>query len=110
MEFSLLCVDVFHHVLDELFLDVHVCLVSYLSGELFQDEMESFDNPRMWKVGSIMCRICKVDCGTVDGLELHSQSREHQRKARDMVLSIKQQNKKKQRYVTVDLCLFYAIL
>lgn len=56
--------------------------------------MDPFDNPRKRKAGSIMCRICKVECGTVEGLDLHSQSREHQRKARDMVLSIKQQNKK----------------
>ncbi|KAL9238727.1 hypothetical protein vseg_013111 [Gypsophila vaccaria] len=60
-------------------------------------EMEPFDNMRKRKPGGIMCRICKVDCGTVDVLELHSQSREHQQKARDMVLSIKQQNKKKQK-------------
>lgn len=60
-----------------------------------QVEMEPFDNPRKRKPGSIVCRICKVECGTVEGLDLHSQSREHQRKARDMVLNIKQQNKKK---------------
>ncbi|KAK9755685.1 hypothetical protein RND81_01G043400 [Saponaria officinalis] len=60
-------------------------------------EIEHFDNLRKRKPGSIMCRICKVECGSVDGLELHSQSREHQQKARDMVLSIKQQNKKKQK-------------
>uniref|UniRef100_A0A803LX68 Uncharacterized protein n=1 Tax=Chenopodium quinoa TaxID=63459 RepID=A0A803LX68_CHEQI len=63
----------------------------------FFPEMDTFDNPRKRKPGSIMCRICKVECGTVEGLDLHSQSREHQRKARDMVLSIKQSNKKKQK-------------
>lgn len=40
------------------------------------------------------CRICKVDCETVDGLDLHSQTREHQKMAMDMVLSIKQNAKK----------------
>lgn len=63
-------------------------------GGFYPEEMDPFDNPRKRKAGSIMCRICKVECGTVEGLDLHSQSREHQRKARDMVLSIKQQNKK----------------
>lgn len=66
-------------------------------GGFYAEELEPFDNPRKRKPGSIMCRICKVECGTVEGLDLHSQSREHQRKAMDMVLSIKQQNKKKQR-------------
>lgn len=64
-------------------------------GGFYPGEMESFDNPRKRKPGSIMCRICKIECGTVEGLDLHSQSREHQRKAMDVVLSIKQQNKKK---------------
>lgn len=43
------------------------------------------------------CRICKVDCDTVEGLELHSQTREHQRMTMDMVISIKQQNAKRQK-------------
>ncbi|XP_057548373.1 uncharacterized protein LOC130826797 isoform X2 [Amaranthus tricolor] len=63
-------------------------------GGFYPEEREPFDNPRKWMAGSIMCRICKVECGTVEGLDLHSQSREHQRKARDIVLNIKQQNKK----------------
>ncbi|KNA22167.1 hypothetical protein SOVF_036520 [Spinacia oleracea] len=66
-------------------------------GGFFPEEMEPFDNPRMRGPRSIMCRICKVECGTVEGLDLHSQSREHQRKAREMVLGIKQSNKKKQK-------------
>lgn len=66
-------------------------------GGFYPEEMEPFDNPRKRIPGGIMCRICKVECGTVEGLDLHSQSREHQRKARDMVLSIKQSNKKKQK-------------
>ncbi|GAB4860061.1 hypothetical protein Ancab_011539 [Ancistrocladus abbreviatus] len=60
-------------------------------------EMEPFDNVRKRKQGSIMCRICKIDCETVEGLDLHSQTREHQKKAMDMVLSIKQQNSKKKK-------------
>lgn len=63
-------------------------------GGFYPSKVESFDNSRKRKLGSIMCRICKVECGTVEGLDLHSQSREHQRKAVDMVLSIKHQNKK----------------
>lgn len=43
------------------------------------------------------CRLCKVDCETVEGLDVHSQSREHQEMAMDMVRSIKQQNAKKQK-------------
>ncbi|KAH9626611.1 hypothetical protein KSS87_005462 [Heliosperma pusillum] len=66
-------------------------------GGFHPRDTEAFDNLRKRKPGSIMCLICKVECGTVEGLDLHSQSREHQRKARDMVLSIKQQNKKKQK-------------
>lgn len=63
----------------------------------YRGEMEPFDNPRKRKHGSIMCRICNVDCETVEGLDLHSQTREHQTKAMDMVISIKQQHSKKQK-------------
>ncbi|KAL8129950.1 hypothetical protein V2J09_019105, partial [Rumex salicifolius] len=63
----------------------------------YRGEMEPFDNPRKRKPGSVMCRICSVDCETVEGLDLHSQTREHQKKAMDMVMSIKQQNSKKQK-------------
>ncbi|XP_074268037.1 uncharacterized protein LOC141591556 [Silene latifolia] len=71
-------------------------------GGFHPRDTETFDNPRKRKPGSIMCLICKVECGTVEGLDLHSQSREHQTKARDMVLSIKQQNKKKQKVSKVQ--------
>ncbi|KAJ4751226.1 TNF receptor-associated factor 6 [Rhynchospora pubera] len=37
------------------------------------------------------CRICKINCGTVEGLESHSQSKDHKKMAMDMILSIKQQ-------------------
>lgn len=43
------------------------------------------------------CRICKVDCETVEGLDMHSQTREHQDMAMDMVRSIKEQNRMKQK-------------
>ncbi|XP_062085095.1 uncharacterized protein LOC133791189 [Humulus lupulus] len=47
------------------------------------------------------CRICKVDCETVEGLDLHSQTREHQKMTMDMVLTIKQ-NAKKQKLTSAD--------
>nr|GEW68415.1 mediator of RNA polymerase II transcription subunit 12 [Tanacetum cinerariifolium] len=43
------------------------------------------------------CRICKIDCESVEGLDMHGQTREHQRTAIDMVISIKQKNAKKQK-------------
>lgn len=64
----------------------------------FQGDMESFDNSRKRKPLSMSwCRICNIDCETVDGLDMHSQTREHQQMAMDIVLSIKQQNAKKQK-------------
>ena len=45
----------------------------------------------------VRCLICKIDCETVEGLEVHSQGREHQKMAMDMVLSIKKENAKKHR-------------
>ncbi|XP_074290194.1 uncharacterized protein LOC141616931 [Silene latifolia] len=54
------------------------------------------DHMRKRKPGS-MCQICNVECGTVEDLESHSQSSEHQRKARDTVVKIKEQNKKTQK-------------
>lgn len=38
---------------------------------------EPFDNPRKRKVGSIVGSNCEVDCDTVEGLDSHSQSRDH---------------------------------
>ncbi|XP_023519517.1 AT-rich interactive domain-containing protein 1A-like isoform X2 [Cucurbita pepo subsp. pepo] len=64
-------------------------------GRFFAGDVESFDNSRKRKPTSTgWCRICKVDCETVEGLELHSQTREHQKMAMDMVQSIKQNAKK----------------
>lgn len=64
----------------------------------YTGDMDSFENSRKRKAASMgWCRICKVDCETVEGLDLHSQTREHQKIAMDMVRSIKQQNAKKQK-------------
>ncbi|KAI3423705.1 uncharacterized protein J3R85_010920 [Psidium guajava] len=64
----------------------------------YTGDLESFENSRKRKAASMgWCRICKVDCETVEGLDLHSQTREHQKIAMDMVRSIKQQNAKKQK-------------
>ncbi|KAL5709304.1 hypothetical protein ACHQM5_020008 [Ranunculus cassubicifolius] len=61
-------------------------------------EAESIDHSSKRKHGSMgWCRICKVDCETVDGLEMHSQTRDHQKMAMDMVLNIKKENAKKQK-------------
>lgn len=66
-------------------------------------DMESFDNSRKRKPLSMSwCRICNIDCETVDGLDMHSQTREHQQMAMDIVLSIKQQNAKKQKLTSKD--------
>lgn len=63
-----------------------------------QGDMDSFDRPRKRKPVSMgWCRICKVDCETVEGLDMHSQTREHQDMAMDMVRTIKEQNRKKQK-------------
>lgn len=63
---------------------------------VFQGDMSNFDNSRKRKNMSMgWCRICKVDCETVEGLDMHSQTREHQKMSMDMVMSIKQQNKKR---------------
>ncbi|XP_014493814.1 mediator of RNA polymerase II transcription subunit 12-like isoform X2 [Vigna radiata var. radiata] len=62
----------------------------FLTGDI-----RSFDNLRRRKTSSMgWCRICKVDCETVEGLDLHSQTKEHQKMAMDMVKTIKQNAKK----------------
>ncbi|KAI6686892.1 hypothetical protein NL676_032805 [Syzygium grande] len=69
----------------------------------YTGDLESFENSRKRKAASMgWCRICKVDCETVEGLDLHSQTREHQKIAMDMVRSIKQQNAKKQKISSSD--------
>ncbi|XP_054811736.1 uncharacterized protein LOC129312958 [Prosopis cineraria] len=64
---------------------------------LLTGDIGSFDNLKRRKASMGWCRICKVDCDTVEGLDLHSQTMEHQRMAMDMVKSIKQ-NAKKQKF------------
>ncbi|KAK4784693.1 hypothetical protein SAY86_019061 [Trapa natans] len=62
---------------------------------------EPFDDLRMRRMASTgWCRICKVDCDTFEGLDLHSQTREHQKVAIDIVRSIKQQNAKKKKLIS----------
>ncbi|KAJ7947562.1 Mediator of RNA polymerase II transcription subunit 12-like protein [Quillaja saponaria] len=70
-------------------------LQGFRDGGPFTGDTESFDNMRKRKAASMgWCRICKVDCETVEGLDLHSQKREHQKMAMDMVKSIKHNAKK----------------
>ncbi|GJT55567.1 trithorax group protein OSA [Tanacetum coccineum] len=57
----------------------------------FQDGSESSDILRKTKSMS-WCRICKVDCGSVEGLGKHCQTCEHQRITMDMVRKIKQKS------------------
>ncbi|XP_024023711.1 RNA-binding protein 33 isoform X2 [Morus notabilis] len=68
---------------------------------IFTEDL-AFDKSRKRKLPTMgWCRICKVDCETVEGLELHSQTREHQKMAMDMVVAIKQ-NAKKQKLTFGD--------
>ncbi|KAL3821597.1 hypothetical protein ACJIZ3_007502 [Penstemon smallii] len=64
----------------------------------FAGDVDTFDLSRKRRpMNTGWCLICKVDCETIEGLEMHSQTREHQNMAMDMVRTIKQQNKKKHR-------------
>lgn len=68
-----------------------------------QDDLYPSDNLRKRKPGSAgWCRICKIDCENIEGLDLHSQTREHQRMAMDIVLNIKKNNAKKKKKSTED--------
>ncbi|XP_061353123.1 uncharacterized protein LOC133297901 [Gastrolobium bilobum] len=68
-------------------------------GGFLTGDIRSLDNMRRRKAASMgWCRICKVDCETVEGLDLHSQTREHQKMAMDIVKTIKQ-NAKKQKLI-----------
>ncbi|PON80915.1 Cdk-activating kinase assembly factor [Trema orientale] len=70
-------------------------------GDIYTGDL-AFDKSRKRKPPTMgWCRICKVDCETVEGLDLHSQTREHQKMAMDMVLTIKQ-NAKKQKLTSAD--------
>ncbi|XP_039041605.1 uncharacterized protein LOC120180325 [Hibiscus syriacus] len=65
-------------------------------------DMDSFENLRKRKpVSTGWYRNCEVDCETVEGLDLHSQTREHQKMAMDMIVTIKQ-NAKKQNLTSDD--------
>ncbi|KAI4331756.1 hypothetical protein L6164_016713 [Bauhinia variegata] len=64
-------------------------------GGFLTGDIGSFDDLWKRKAASMgWCRICKVDCESVEGLDLHSQTREHQKMAMDMVKTIKQNAKK----------------
>lgn len=64
----------------------------------FSGGPDSIDHSRNRKPSSTgWCRICDFDCESVEGLEMHSQTREHQNVAMDMIKSIKFKNKKKHR-------------
>ncbi|KAI8019619.1 Protein CELLULOSE SYNTHASE INTERACTIVE 1 [Camellia lanceoleosa] len=52
--------------------------------------MDPSDNSRKQKPASIeRCQICEIDYETVEGLGVHSQTRDHQKAAMNIVLSIK---------------------
>ncbi|KAJ9172439.1 hypothetical protein P3X46_015680 [Hevea brasiliensis] len=71
-------------------------------GGNYPGDLESFDGSRRRKASSMgWCRICKVDCESVEGLDIHSQTRDHQKMAMDMVVTIKQ-NAKKQKLASSD--------
>ncbi|XP_011624698.1 LOW QUALITY PROTEIN: trithorax group protein osa-like [Amborella trichopoda] len=75
----------------------------YNPGSFPPSDVDALEYSRKRKPGSTgWCRICKVDCETVEGLDLHSQTREHQKMAMDMVLSIKQDSAKKQKLSSED--------
>ncbi|KAF9665573.1 hypothetical protein SADUNF_Sadunf16G0137100 [Salix dunnii] len=64
-------------------------------------DLQYTENSRKRKSSMGWCHICKVNCETVEGLDLHSQTREHQKMAMDMVVTIKQ-NVKKHKSVPCD--------
>lgn len=68
------------------------------SGPLINDA-EPFDSGRKRKqVGSsAWCRICHIDCYSVEGLEEHLKTEEHRKNTLDLVMNIKEESAKKQR-------------
>lgn len=71
-------------------------------GGSYPGDFESFDGLRKRKPSKMgWCRICKVDCVTVEGLDMHSQTSEHQKMAMDIVATIKR-NAKKQKLPPSD--------
>ncbi|KAM7266341.1 hypothetical protein ACFE04_004238 [Oxalis oulophora] len=64
-------------------------------NDIYRGAMKFSDKSRKRKSLTMgWCRICKIDCDTIEGLELHSQTRGHQQMAMDMVAAIKQNAKK----------------
>ncbi|KAL8225259.1 hypothetical protein R6Q57_017816 [Mikania cordata] len=67
-------------------------------GGSFAGGSDSFDPIRKSTSFSMgWCRICKVDCESVEGLDIHGQTHEHQRMSMNMVISIKKKNAKRQK-------------
>lgn len=64
---------------------------------------DSFEHLRKRKHGSMgWCRLCKIDCETVEGLEVHSQTKDHQNMAMEIVLNIKKENAKKHKLISEE--------
>ncbi|ONK76858.1 uncharacterized protein A4U43_C02F550 [Asparagus officinalis] len=64
-----------------------------------EDDSDSFEQSRKRKaVSTIRCLICRIDYENEEALELHCQSREHQKMCMDMVLRIQEGNVEKHRY------------
>lgn len=60
-----------------------------------EGDIDIFEHSRKRKPGNmVLCRLCKIDCGTLEGLEHHTQTRGHLKTAMDIVLSIKQEDMK----------------
>ncbi|KAK3165977.1 hypothetical protein QOZ80_1AG0040040 [Eleusine coracana subsp. coracana] len=51
----------------------------------------------MRNTGAGWCRICMFNCGSVENLDLHVQTREHQQFAMDLILKMKQDVAKRQK-------------
>lgn len=74
---------------------IQLIFISHMLLVFYQGGLDSFNQSRKRKpISNGWCRICDFDCETVEGLEMHSQTREHQNMAMDMVKRIKLQNKK----------------
>lgn len=87
---------------------IYLLLFNYSVVGFLQEDL-AFDKSRKRKLPTMgWCRICKVDCETVEGLELHSQTREHQKMAMDMVVAIKQNAKKQKLYVILNFIIVFA--
>ncbi|KAG0496799.1 hypothetical protein HPP92_001490 [Vanilla planifolia] len=76
---------------------------SYVTHPVSHD-VDSFENLNKRKHGSMgWCRLCMIDCETVEGLELHSQTKDHQNKAMEIVLSIKKENAKQKKLTSEEV-------